>query len=41
MTIFEDAEENIWLGFNGDGLSILSTDSLSFMLLAKIPGQII
>ncbi len=30
MAIFEDAEENIWLGFNGDGLSILSTDSFEF-----------
>ncbi|TFG43760.1 MAG: hypothetical protein E4H43_01325, partial [Bacteroidia bacterium] len=30
MMVFEDAEENIWLGFNGDGLSILTTDSFEF-----------
>jgi ligand-binding sensor domain-containing protein/serine phosphatase RsbU (regulator of sigma subunit) len=30
ITVFEDAEENIWLGFNGDGLSILTTDSFEF-----------
>ena len=34
MTIFEDAEKNIWMGFNGDGLSILTTDSFEF----HVPG---
>jgi len=34
MTVFEDAEKNIWLGFNGDGLSILTTDSFEF----HVPG---
>jgi ligand-binding sensor domain-containing protein/serine phosphatase RsbU (regulator of sigma subunit) len=29
-TIFQDAEENIWVGFNGNGLSILTTDSFEF-----------
>jgi len=29
-TVFQDSEENIWIGFNGDGLSMLSTDSFEF-----------
>ncbi len=32
MTLFQDAEENMWMGFNGDGLSVLSTDSFEFRL---------
>jgi len=35
MTVFEDAEKNIWLGFNGEGLSILTTDSFEF----HVPGS--
>lgn len=31
MTIFEDFEKNIWLGFNGDGLSILTSDAFEFI----------
>ena len=31
MTIFEDFEKNIWFGFNGDGLSILTSDSFEFI----------
>ena len=31
MTIFEDIERNIWLGFNGDGLSILTSDAFEFI----------
>ncbi len=30
MTIFQDSEENIWLGFNGNGLSMLGTDPFEF-----------
>ena len=35
LTIFEDAEQDIWMGFNGDGLSILTSDSFEF----HIPGE--
>jgi len=31
LVIFEDFERNIWLGFNGDGLSILTSDSFEFI----------
>ena len=31
MVIFEDFERNLWLGFNGDGLSILTSDSFEFI----------
>ena len=34
MTAFEDSEENIWLGFNGNGLSIMNSDSFEF----HVPG---
>lgn len=34
MTAFEDSEENIWLGFNGNGLSIMTSDSFEF----HVPG---
>ncbi len=30
LTIFQDSEDNIWLGFNGNGLSMLGTDSFEF-----------
>lgn len=29
--VFQDAEHNLWLGFNGSGLSLLSSDSFSFV----------
>jgi ligand-binding sensor domain-containing protein/serine phosphatase RsbU (regulator of sigma subunit) len=35
LTVFEDAEQNIWMGFNGDGLSILTSDAFEF----HIPGE--
>ena len=31
MAVFEDFEKNIWLGFNGDGLSMLTSDSFEFI----------
>lgn len=34
MTAFEDSEENIWFGFNGNGLSIMTSDSFEF----HVPG---
>ena len=34
MTAFEDSEENMWLGFNGNGLSIMNSDSFEF----HVPG---
>lgn len=34
MTAYEDSEENIWLGFNGNGLSIMTSDSFEF----HVPG---
>jgi ligand-binding sensor domain-containing protein len=33
--VFEDSEDNIWLGFNGDGLSMLTTESLKFFVPGK------
>ena len=30
LTIFQDSEDNIWMGFNGNGLSMLGTDSFEF-----------
>ncbi len=30
LTIFQDSEDNIWMGFNGNGLTMLSTDSFEF-----------
>jgi ligand-binding sensor domain-containing protein/serine phosphatase RsbU (regulator of sigma subunit) len=30
LTIFQDIEDNIWLGFNGNGLSMLGTGSFEF-----------
>jgi ligand-binding sensor domain-containing protein/serine phosphatase RsbU (regulator of sigma subunit) len=31
LSVFEDSEKNMWLGFNGEGLSILATDSFEFI----------
>ncbi len=33
--IFEDAEDNVWLGFNGDGLSLLTNDAFQFFVPGK------
>lgn len=33
--VFHDSEENVWIGFNGEGLSMLSSDSFEF----NAPGQ--
>lgn len=33
--VFQDSEENIWIGFNGDGLSMLGTDAFEFI----VPGN--
>jgi ligand-binding sensor domain-containing protein/serine phosphatase RsbU (regulator of sigma subunit) len=30
LVLFEDMEENIWMGFNGEGLSKLNSDSFQF-----------
>ncbi len=35
LTVFEDAEQNIWMGFNGNGLSILTSDSFEFYVPGK------
>ncbi|HBC79106.1 MAG TPA: hypothetical protein DEO60_06205 [Bacteroidales bacterium] len=35
LTIFEDAEQNIWMGFNGDGLSVLTSDAFEFHVPAE------
>ncbi|HSN50202.1 MAG TPA: two-component regulator propeller domain-containing protein, partial [Bacteroidales bacterium] len=35
LTIFEDAEQNIWMGFNCDGLSVLTSDAFEF----HVPGE--
>jgi len=34
MTAYEDSETNIWFGFNGNGLSIMNSDSFEF----HVPG---
>ncbi|HQG78439.1 MAG TPA: two-component regulator propeller domain-containing protein [Bacteroidales bacterium] len=33
--IFQDAEKNIWLGFNGDGLSMLNNEAFQFFAPGK------
>ena len=33
--VFQDAEHNLWLGFNGSGLSLFSSESFSFIALAE------
>lgn len=33
--IFQDAENNIWLGFNGDGLSMLANEAFQFFVPGK------
>jgi ligand-binding sensor domain-containing protein/serine phosphatase RsbU (regulator of sigma subunit) len=33
--IFKDIEDNVWLGFNGDGLSMLTNDAFQFFVPGK------
>jgi len=33
--IFKDIEDNVWLGFNGDGLSMLTNDAFKFFVPGK------
>jgi len=35
ISLFEDSGENIWLGFNGEGLSLLNSDAFEFL----VPGS--
>jgi ligand-binding sensor domain-containing protein/serine phosphatase RsbU (regulator of sigma subunit) len=36
-TVFQDLEENIWIGFYGDGLSMLSSSAFSFYPISDKP----
>jgi ligand-binding sensor domain-containing protein/serine phosphatase RsbU (regulator of sigma subunit) len=31
-TVFRDNEENLWIGLNGDGLSVMTTDAFEFIV---------
>lgn len=37
--MFQDFEDNFWIGYNGDGLSMLSSDALSFHVPGDDNGQ--
>lgn len=37
-TVFEDREENIWIGYYGEGLSLLSSNAFSFYAPSAHPG---
>jgi ligand-binding sensor domain-containing protein/serine phosphatase RsbU (regulator of sigma subunit) len=37
-TVFQDREENIWIGFYGEGLSLLSSNAFSFYTPSALPG---
>lgn len=39
LALFEDTGENIWMGFNGEGLSLLTSDAFEFFAPGGISGQ--
>jgi ligand-binding sensor domain-containing protein/serine phosphatase RsbU (regulator of sigma subunit) len=37
-TVFQDREQNIWIGYYGEGLSLLSSNAFSFYAPSALPG---